>query len=687
MRTIFLILAAWGLSPVLESAERPFIGPYLQALAPTSVVVKWQTDDPSEGAVEVWGAGGRRRLREETSRSLHSVLVDGLEPGTRYAYRILWEGREGEEHSFHTMPPPGASKLRIAAYGDSRSNPAVHERIAAAMLALDPDVVLNTGDLVTDGRQKDQWKPQFFDPLHALMATRPVITCMGNHEKDSGLYYDYFEYPGNEAWFSYRWANVHFIVLDSQKPFEAGTPQFAWLEAELAEPRPQWRIVFFHYPMFSCHPTREVQGNRWAWQDLFDRGGVDLVLTGHDHYYHRTFRIGRAAEGRRGVYHVTTAGGGAPLYETRAEIYSAVARSSHHHMVLDIDGPLLKGVAIDLEGAVIDSFSIDRSRPDLSPMVSYEMILWDRALSSSLASLAPVRIEGSREAREISLRLPAPPFPSSSLSARWMGGASAWSAPQAAPLLSSEADGTLGVLARIEGERAALYPLPLLQLLATRAFAAGVEVRNAQLEAPVVRWTAHHRLRVSRVTGAISVDGRLDEPAWASAASLDGFTRDGGRVQSVFEEALLGYDDVGLLWGARVRASEGADLGAGASRRDAAEVLDKDDSVACILVAPTSLPFSCLFACNSRGTRLDSLHGRTEWDPVWEVEATTTEGGWEVEARIPWRSLWLKGPSHDPWTVNVIRHDSKAGGYAEWAPTFSAQGRERVHDAVLEFER
>src|SRR5262249_29878640 len=160
----------------------------------------------------------------------------------------------------------------------SRSNPEVHAEIVRRMLALGPDIVINTGDLVADGTKKEHWKPQFFDPLKPLFARTPVITCMGNHERDAGLYYDYFTYPNNEARLSYRWANVHFIVLDSQKPYDPGSEQYKWLDAELAGPDADWRVVFFHYPMFSCHPTRDVNGNRWAWQDLFDRRGVDIVF-------------------------------------------------------------------------------------------------------------------------------------------------------------------------------------------------------------------------------------------------------------------------------------------------------------------------------------------------------------------------------------------------------------------------
>ena len=59
--------------------------------------------------------------------------------------------------------------------------------------------------------------------------------------------------------------------------------QTAWLEKVLADNPNRWTIVEFHQPIFSPAKGRDNPEQRAAWKPLFDRHGVDLVLTGHDH--------------------------------------------------------------------------------------------------------------------------------------------------------------------------------------------------------------------------------------------------------------------------------------------------------------------------------------------------------------------------------------------------------------------
>jgi hypothetical protein len=416
------------------------------------------------------------------------------------------------------------------------------------MVEFEPDVVLHTGDLVADGTKKEHWKPQFFDPLRPLAAQAPVIPCMGNHENNSGLYYQYFNRADGESWFSYRWANVHFLVLDSQKPVKSGTEQFHWLEKELATPKPDWRIVFCHYPMFSCHPTRDVNENRWAWQDLFDRTGVDLVLTGHDHYYHRTHRIGRAWDPTsRGVYHITTAGGGASLYPVEQKIYTAKAESVHHFMILDIDGKRLEGEVLSVDGKLIDTFTIDRAAPEQTPFVSYEMVQWEKALNEAIDPIQPEAIGAGEGRIERKVKLPALSGYDASISVRWTGGSSFWAADLCESIVPTVPDKPFEVAIWARALRRPCIPMPRLELTPVRGPAAAKAFVNPSIVLHPLRVSTNRLLRAPKLSTEVKVDGKLDDAAWSRAAIANGFTRDFGTIRSGREAFQVGYDDKGIL--------------------------------------------------------------------------------------------------------------------------------------------
>jgi hypothetical protein len=665
----------------------PLVGPYLQGLERESVAILWETEEKAVGEVDVGeGSALSRTLREPEPRTLHRVQVGGLRADTRYSYRIRWGEKRSVAYSFRTLPPDGSRRIRIAAYGDSRSNPDTHAALARRMVASDPDLVLHTGDLVTDGTVKEQWKPQFFDPIRRLAAEKPLIACLGNHEKDSPHYYDYFDYPGNEAWFSYRAANVHVIVLDSQKPLGPGTDQQSWLEKELAGPDADWRIVVLHAPLYTSHPYRGVGPQRWALQDALDRGGVDLVLNGHDHFYARTHRIGRAWEaGSRGLYQVTTAGGGARLYPVERKPYTAVAESVHHFVLLEIDGLRLAGKAIDIDGKEIDRFEIDRAGDEAGPFVSYEVLLWEKELRAAVEALEPAAVDPGGNRIERTFRLP--PFATGQalVSWRWAGGSSFW--PQAGGTVVMRPGEPFTAAVRGDGRTAAMYPIPELELYLVDGPAGGRPFVNRTLRVSPLRISLARSLHAPRLGEAIRIDGALDEPAWAGAPRAAGFTKDLGRSLSGRESLALAWDGRGIFFGARVDSTLERPREAGADRPDLRRIHREDDAVALIFTVPGDKPVTHFFAANARGARFDSRDGETEWNGEWEVATADVPGGWTAEGRIAWEAFGLTGPPAAAWQANFQRRDGADRSLAEWTPTFEVMSMAtRKDDGALTFE-
>ena len=288
-----------GLSAATDSPGL-YIAPYLQNVAPDGITVMWETTDPVAGTVEYGRNGSFDRQAGESGRNkIHEVRISGLEPGETYDYRVRYGQTTLPAASFTTAPPPGSENWRFVVYGDNRSNPDTHARNAGQIMKLKPGIILNTGDLVAQGSSYEQWKPQYFDPLRGVSEHIPVFPCLGNHEQNAPHYYKYHSLPGDqgEVYYSFDYANAHIISLNSNAkdaPYQRGEKQTEWLIEDLKKHKDAtWKIVFFHHPLFRSHPTRGITAQRWVWQPLFEEYGVDLVLNGHDHYYMRSYAVGR----------------------------------------------------------------------------------------------------------------------------------------------------------------------------------------------------------------------------------------------------------------------------------------------------------------------------------------------------------------------------------------------------------
>jgi hypothetical protein len=250
----------------------------------------------------------------------------------------------------------------IVVYGDSRTGHDTHRRIVAGIMEMDPVAVFHTGDLVGDGRRQDHWDI-FNDIVADMVATTEFYPCLGNHEYNSSLYFDNFELPGNERWFSVDRAGIHFIILDSNWDMTVGSEQYEWLVANLQNMGDSIMFVaaVFHHPPYSTgRHAEDEMGLRGTIVPLFEQYDVDIVFNGHDHDYERTFH--------EGIYYIVTGGGGAPLrdqYRTSPESQVFI-KINHFCRLLVSDNRLIVDV-FDVDLNVIDRFIVNSSRPQLEP--------------------------------------------------------------------------------------------------------------------------------------------------------------------------------------------------------------------------------------------------------------------------------------------------------------------------------
>ena len=204
-----------------------------------------------------------------------------------------------------------------------------------------------------------------------------------------------------------------------------------------------------------------------------------------------------------------------------------------------------------------------------------------------------------------------------------------------------------------------------------------------------------HEIHAARLTGTISVDGMLSEPAWQSAAPCSSFTQsdpvEGARPSQRTEVRVL-YDKSALYVGARLYDSAPDSIVSELSRRD---VGTRSDRFTVYLDPYLDRRSGYYFGVNAAGTQFDgTLYNDSwsdnSWDGVWEGRAHRDGQGWTVEMRIPFSQLRFARADVQTWGINFLREmgrgfendymvcrPRKASGFVSLFPTLT--GLEQVN--------
>jgi len=193
--------------------------------------------------------------------------------------------------------------------------------------------------------------------------------------------------------------------------------------------------------------------------------------------------------------------------------------------------------------------------------------------------------------------------------------------------------------------------VPLALVLFTR-------VAPTAAQAPAV---VPPELRVGTLDATHTVDGRLDEPGWATADFIDAFTqadpREGAPASARTTVRVLAGPKA-LVIG--IDCDQPADVGIVSFnvRRDA--TLTQEDHVRIVLGPFMDGRSGYVFAVNPSGARYDGIvnpggeSDNAEWDGIWDAATVTREGGWSAEVWIPFLTLSFK-PELRTWHFNVQR--------------------------------
>lgn len=170
----------------------------------------------------------------------------------------------------------------------------------------------------------------------------------------------------------------------------------------------------------------------------------------------------------------------------------------------------------------------------------------------------------------------------------------------------------------------------------------------------------------ARTSRAPTIDGRLDEPAWASASLVNRFTQanpNEGAPASEATEVRVLYDDAAVYVGARMYERNPTRVRAALTRRD---VGSPSDLFTVALDTFHDHRTAMVFSVNPLGVRIDRLVsddrdvGDDSWDPVWSATTHVDSLGWTAELRIPLSQLRFPSRDAQTWGINFFRHRSAA---------------------------
>ena len=227
-----------------------------------------------------------------------------------------------------------AQRVTVVAAGDIACDPETaktkrtdlcqSEATATLIERLEPDAVLVLGDSQYETGELEAYQKVYNKTWgHFKAITYPSV---GNHEYYRGGGEGYFVYFGSRAgdpskgYYSFNLGDWHLISLNSNCDITAcgaQSEQATWLREDLAAHPTRCTLVFWHHPRFSSGEHGNTKELSDLYQILYE-GGVEIVLSGHDHHYERFVPLapnGRF-DGSRGVVQFVVGTGGRSLRST-----------------------------------------------------------------------------------------------------------------------------------------------------------------------------------------------------------------------------------------------------------------------------------------------------------------------------------------------------------------------------------
>ena len=255
--------------------------------------------------------------------------------------------------------PNRPDTVKFAVIGDSGTGTSSQYKVAQQLWASHAkypyEFVVMLGDNLYGGNTAKDYQKKFEEPYKPILDAKiKFYAAIGNHDNSNQTLYKPFNMNGNRYYTFSPKAGVRFFALDSNY---MDKPQLQWLEKELAASGADWKIAFFHHPIYSSGGRHGSDLQlRTLLEPLFLKYGVDVVLAGHEHFYERI-------KPQKGIYYFIS-GGAAKLREgdvrPRSELTVKGFDTGYHFMLMELEKDALHFQVISDQSKTVDSGTLTR---------------------------------------------------------------------------------------------------------------------------------------------------------------------------------------------------------------------------------------------------------------------------------------------------------------------------------------
>jgi hypothetical protein len=271
--------------------------------------------------------------------------------------------------------PNRPGSLKFAAIGDNGTGDRPQYEVAEQMTRLHAtfpfDLVIMLGDNMYGGQQPADFVRKFEMPYAPLLSAGVKFQAsLGNHDRPQNVSYKLFNMNG-ERYYSYVRNNARFFALDSTRMDDK---QLAWLDASLQKTTEDWKICYFHHPLYSNADRHGAAVDlRVQLEPIFVKHGVNVVFSGHDHVYERL-------KPQKGIYYFVSGAAGqlrrgnmSPTEQT-----AAYFDQDYSFMAVEIVASQLYFQVVSRAGMTVDSGVIARQATPASTRFQQPAAAGDR---------------------------------------------------------------------------------------------------------------------------------------------------------------------------------------------------------------------------------------------------------------------------------------------------------------------
>jgi len=254
--------------------------------------------------------------------------------------------------------PNESDSVKFLVIGDSGTGDRYQYDVAAKIVEAHErfpfEFAIMLGDNLYGSERAIDYVRKFEVPYRPLLDKGvKFYASLGNHDDPAQRYYQRFNMDG-QRYYTFRKKDVEFFVLDSTY---MSPPQINWLSSELKRSDAKWKIPYFHHPIYS---SGERHGSELDLQrvvePLFIEHGVDVVFSGHEHFYERL-------KPQKGIVYITQ-GGAAKLRRGNIRDNSAMTAkgfdTDRSFTLVEIVGDHLFFETISRLGQLVDSGEFPR---------------------------------------------------------------------------------------------------------------------------------------------------------------------------------------------------------------------------------------------------------------------------------------------------------------------------------------